>query len=144
MSSTRNLAIALCGTFCVAGCEVKKTPAPAAVSHAPLVIDEAMQNRQWPMSVAQYQNGSTPAFQTASLVTHRSDAPAWAATVTDTPIFLVNSITAPIVFCFSPPWTRVIYPRGGVEPSYTAQPPLKPMPIRVPIGNAALAAQPQQ
>jgi len=131
------------GPVVLCGCELKKDPAPASVSHTPLVIDEAMQKRQWPMSVAQYQNGATPAFQTAFLITHRSDEPDWAPTITDTPMFVANSIAAPIVFCFSPPWTRVIYPRGGVEPSYTDQPPLSPLPIHVPIGNAAAAgAQP--
>ena len=141
-STPKKLTLVFGALGVLAGCEVKKEPAPESVSHAPIVIDEAMAQRQWPMSVAQYQNGSTPAYQTGAVITHRSDAPEWTNTITETPMFVANSLLTPIVFCFSPPWQRVIYPRGGVEPSYTAQPPLQPLPIKTPIGNAASSGTP--
>src|SRR5438270_704595 len=51
-----------------AGCEVKQPPPPEPVSHAPLVVDPAMQHRQWPVSVAHYANGSTVAWPTGALL----------------------------------------------------------------------------
>jgi hypothetical protein len=96
------------------------------VSHAPLVVDEAMQHRQWPVSTAHYANDQTPAWTTGALLKHAPTEPNWQATLTDLPIFLANTLSAPVVFCFTPPWQRVVYPAGEVEASYNAMPPLPP------------------
>jgi hypothetical protein len=110
----------------IGGCAIKQPPPPDAVSHAPLVVDEAMQNRQWPVSVAQYANGETNAWATGFILIDRPNAPVWEASVTETPIFVANVLACPIVFLATPAWQPVIYPRGITEPSYTAQPPLPP------------------
>ncbi|HSV13672.1 MAG TPA: hypothetical protein VLI90_05395, partial [Tepidisphaeraceae bacterium] len=62
MCSTRNVHLLICGLLAIAlGCEVKQPPKPDAVSHSPLVVDDAMRHRQWPTSVAHYANGQTVA-----------------------------------------------------------------------------------
>ncbi len=109
-----------------AGCQMKQPPKPDAVSHAPLVVDEAMQQRQWPVTVCHFQNGQTPAWPTATLFVHRTNEAVWQATVTDTPMFMANVMTIPVVSIFTPPWQRVIYPSGVIEASYNAMPPLPP------------------
>ena len=106
------------------GCAVKQPPPPDAVSHAPLVVDEAMQQRQWRMSVAQYANGDTAAGPTGFIFVNKPDAPVWTAALTDTPIFMLDTVTCPIVFFCTPPWQTVVYPRGVTEPSYNVMPPL--------------------
>ena len=40
-------------------------------------------------------------------------------------LFVVNVFTMPVGYVFTPPWERVIYPAGVVEPSYTAVPPTR-------------------
>ena len=108
------------------GCAFKTTPPPDAVSHAPLVVDAAMQQRQWPISVAQFSNGSTPAWPTGALLTHRANSPAWQEVASDTPIFLGNVLLFPLDYAITPPWLEVVYPLGEIEASYHAMPPLPP------------------
>ena len=108
----------------VGGCAVKQMPQPDPVSHAPLVLDEAMQNRHWQVSVAHYANGETYAWPTGFLLVDDPKAPKWVPAVADAPIFLADTLSMPIVYCFLPPWTTVMYPRGEIEPSYNAMPPL--------------------
>ena len=103
---------------------MKQPPQPDPISHAPLVIDEAMQQRDWPVTVANYQNGSTPGWATTFLFINNPKTPPWTAAVTETPIFAFNSLISPIVLICSPPNQRIIYPSDGIEPSYNAMPPL--------------------
>ena len=114
----------LAGLLCGAGC-LKETAPVAEVSHAPLVVDEAMQRRAWPRTVARFANGETVAWPTAFVLEHRPDAPRWAPVLTDGPLFLANVIAMPIGYAFTPAWTPVTYPNGTIEPSYNAMPPLK-------------------
>ena len=107
------------------GC-LKETAPVAPVSHAPLVIDEAMQRRQWKPVAVHYQNGETPAWPTGFILQHSPDAPKWAPLVTDGPLFLANVLVMPIGYAVTPGWTRVIYPTGVVGPTYNAMPPLPP------------------
>ena len=95
----------------------------AVVNRAPLIVDEAMQLRTWPRSVVRFQNGETPAGPTTFVLQHSKDAPKWAPVLTDGPMFMANIVAMPIGLVFTPPWTRVIYPAGVTEPSFTAVPP---------------------
>ena len=106
------------------GCAVKQPIPPEPVSHAPLEVDEAMQLRQdWSLSVVHYANGQTVGWPTDLLLEPKT-RPAWSAAVTDTPLFVANCVAMPIVLLFAPPWQPVIYPRGEIEASYHAMPPL--------------------
>jgi hypothetical protein len=129
MSSTRRttarLLAALSAAPLLSGC-LKHTEPPAAVSRAPLVIDEAMERRQWRTVAVHFQNGETPAWPTGFVLAHRPDAPKWAPVVTDTALFLANVVAMPIGYAVTPGWTSVIYANDVVPPSYNAMPPLPP------------------
>jgi hypothetical protein len=129
MCSTRKTTGRLLAGLSVApllvGC-LKQTEPPAAISRAPLVLDEAMERRTWPTVAVHFQNGETPAWPTGFVLDHRPDAPKWAPAVTDTPLFLANIFAMPIGYTFTPGWTRVIYPNDVVPPTYNAMPPLPP------------------
>jgi hypothetical protein len=107
------------------GCLVHTAP-PADLDQSPLVIDEAMQRRDWPVTVARYANGETPAFATGFVLQHSPDAPAWTPVLTDTPLFFANIAAMPVGYIFTPPWTPVAYPRGVVPPTYNAMPSYPP------------------
>ena len=132
MSSTRNptraaaRAAALFAAATAAGGCLKPQEPPGPVSHAPLMIDEAMQRRRWQTVAVHYQNGETPAWPTGFVLGHRPDAPRWTPVVTDAPLFLANIVAMPIGYAFTPGWTRVIYPANVVPPTYNAMPPLPP------------------
>lgn len=131
MFSTRNRRPALAAAAALPllsvapGC-LKQTAPPAPVSHAPLVVDPAMERRRWPAVAAHYQNGETPAWPTGFVLGHRPDAPKWTPVVTDGPLFFANIVAMPIGYAFTPGWTRVMYPVSVVEPTYNAMPPLPP------------------
>ncbi len=105
------------------GC-MKETKPVALVNRSPLIVDEAMQQRHWARSVEHFQNGETPAGPTLFILAHPKNAPKWTPTITDGPLFLANIAAMPVGAIFTPPWTRVIYPAGVVEPSYIATPPI--------------------
>jgi len=107
------------------GC-AKETKPVATVNRAPLIVDEAMQQRNWSRSVVRFQNGETPAVPTGFKLQHNPNAPKWTPVLTDGPLFMANLIVMPIGYAFTPPWKRVIYPAGVAEPSYTAIPPEEP------------------
>jgi hypothetical protein len=125
MCSTRkksNVVLTIC--LLATGCALKHPPQADPISHAPIVVDEAMQLRQWPVSVAQYQNGATPGLATTFLFINNPHTPPWTASITETPLFAFNSLISPVVLICSPPWQQIIYPSDGIEPSYNAMPPL--------------------
>jgi hypothetical protein len=61
--------------FLVPGC-VKNTAPVALVDRSPLIIDEAMQQRNWSRTVVRFQNGETPSWATGFLLEHPADG--WA------------------------------------------------------------------
>lgn len=124
MARTRLTILLFC--LLISGCAIKQPPKLDEVSHAPLIVDDAMQHRQWPVSAARYANGQTVANPTGSLFVHRPNEPVWQGVLTDAPMFVANVLTIPIVYIFTPPWETVAYPRGEIEASYHAMPPLPP------------------
>jgi hypothetical protein len=107
------------------GC-LKETKPVALVSRPPLIVDEAMQQRPWGRTVVRFQNGETPAGPTGFLLAHPAYTPKLLPAVTDTPMFLENVFLMPVDYAINPPWRRMIYPAGVVEPSYTGIPPVPP------------------
>ena len=105
------------------GC-LKETKPVAYTTHAPLIVDDAMQQRDWPRSVAHFANGETPAGPTEFIFQHNPDAPRWVPAITDGPMSGLNIAAIPISYLFTPPWEQVIYPSGVVEPTYNAMPPM--------------------
>src|SRR5688500_15376445 len=90
-----------------AGCARAPAPAPEPVDTTPMVIDEAMQRRDWPRSTAEWANGDIVAGATrfwyvpqtegegagkASLGPERSNA------LLDTGAFVVQSLALPFTY----------------------------------------------
>jgi hypothetical protein len=105
---------------------VKDTKPVALVDRSPLIVDEAMQQRNWQRTVVRFQNGETPAWATGFLLEHPKDEPKLLPILTDGPMFLENVLVLPVDYVLNPPWQRAIFPAGVVEPSFTAVPPLPP------------------
>ncbi len=98
------------------------------MDRSPIIIDEAMQQRNWPRTVVRFQNGETPSWATGFLLEHKKDEPKLLPVLTDGPMFLGNVLLLPVDYVLTPPWERVIYPQGVAEPSFTGIPPLPPKP----------------
>ena len=109
----------------VPGC-IKETKPVALVNRSPLIVDDAMQQRKWPVTVVHFQNGETPAWPTEFALEHPADEPKLLPILTDGPLFLANVFAMPFDIALNPPWERVIYPAGVAEPSYTGIPPVPP------------------
>jgi hypothetical protein len=129
MSSTRNcLAILFAGAslFAGAGCQIEqRTPPPEPLNTKPLLVDVAMQRRDWDPSLATYSNDTVMAWPDYSpLRSHYM--PCREGAVTDPILFFGNLFYMPVGMFKDPPTKMVGYKSLSVEPTYTAMPPLKP------------------
>jgi len=123
MRLIRNVLVAGVLAAAAVGCQVKKADAPVALNDTPLVIDGAMQARDWDQSKALYENGRVPA-NTDRFILQTSDKAAdnnwsWA---TDTPIFLANSVIFPFTYFGDPPGQWVEHPSVTTPTTYNASP----------------------
>lgn len=131
MCSTRNagcMALALgLGLAALTGCQSKVPPATASpVNTTPLIIDDAMQQRDWERSTSYYASGATIAGGTGYLwQTHETFEPGQRRWL-DVPIAVANIVCLPVGVFVDSPFGPTTYHGEGVPPSYTAQPPLPP------------------
>ena len=128
MSSIRNvllragvLASATIGG--AAGCQRVMPPPSMRINPDPLVIDEAMQRREWDRSTAEYANGVTVAGPTGIYFEPDPRLPTVARGAIETPLFIGHVIALPFDLIWDPPWEDVAYPRAQAPASYTAAPP---------------------
>src|SRR5688500_17907723 len=117
---------------CIAGCQgISHEQPPAPVNDTPLVVDEAMQIRDWDRSTNYYANGATVAggtgyvWETADWVSpgHRR--------FVDAPVAVLNFASMPVGLFVNSPFGKQVARGETVPPTYTAQPPLpgEPMPV---------------
>ena len=119
-------AAALLSLLLATGCQrVQNTP-PEALNTTPLVIDRAMQLRNWEPSSVEYANGSVVAGPLGFWFEPRPDLPEWQHTFVDPAMFAGQALILPVTVFFPPPWTDFAYRGATVEPTYTAAPPLPP------------------
>jgi hypothetical protein len=97
---------------------------PAAPNPTPLVVDQAMQVRDWDRVTAAYSNGDTIAGPTGFPYEARWYQPEWRYAAIEPPLFVGQSVALPVTLIFTPPWTAIRYTGETVETSYTAMPPL--------------------
>ena len=118
------LAVAALGTVVLAGCSPQLYTTQGPVSTDPIVVDQAMQQRQWDPVTARYENGQTFSPTTGFGYSSNGYNTPYAYAATDTGTFVVNVITMP--YTIYQQWDGVL--SGGVQlpPSYTANPPLPP------------------
>jgi hypothetical protein len=107
----------------LAGCQSVNVPPAERLNDQPLVIDDAMQQRDWEPTTAFYQSGATIAGPTGFLYEPVNTMSEPTQGVVETPLFIGQAIAAPIVLLFQPVWTPVIYRGIRQESSYTAVPP---------------------
>jgi hypothetical protein len=101
-----------------------------AYTPPPLVVDEAMQRRDFERSIAYYPNGDTVAG--VNRFPLRSDADAvvgenrYAAAGYDLVASIGQTIALPFTYLFVPPFAPQVFHGDDVGPSYTAMPPMRP------------------
>lgn len=110
--------------FLSVGCVETSTSSVGLVNTEPLVVDQAMQQRNWEPSYAYYANGDTPSWSVGFGYSPRSDLQPYQYYFADTGTYLLNLVTMPYTF---------YQQRGGLvstgvqlPPTYTAVPPLPP------------------
>ncbi len=107
----------------VAGCARQAEP-PADPS--PLVIDEAMQRRDWDRSVAYYGNGDTVGSPNRAPLKAQDTGVPILNGLMQPLAFVGNAFYLPVSYIFAPPGTETTYHGVQFEPTYTAVPPLPP------------------
>ncbi len=102
MFSIRNTVVLSLITLSVTGCQYKQADKPAAMNQEPLLIDDAMQKRDWDATRAVYASGKVPSnADRFYLEPADSSVEDW-GWATETPIFVANSVAWPFTY-FSPP-----------------------------------------
>jgi hypothetical protein len=123
MFSIRSAAILLMATL-AGGCTLEREQAKGVdmqLSSQPLVEDQAMRHRNWPLESWKYENTSTYA-QPTELTFRPKPLPALVNSVVDPTLFFVNILASPVAYATQPPWTPVYYRAVNIEPTYTAVP----------------------
>ncbi len=106
----------------MAGCY--HAPAPRNAPTPPLIIDSAMQQREWSQSEAYYQNGgvkSTPLRTVFTTGPHQSRI---LTTGLETGAFVGNAVNMPFTLLNHPFDSKVVYHGEVLEPTFNAMPPL--------------------
>lgn len=122
--------ISLLSVLMVMGCQMAspiqrvRNSEPEAQSTAPLVIDGAMQLRDWERSTAMYSNGDTVAGPTGFPYEARWYMPEPVYPLVETPLFVGQTVLMPVTLTITPPWTPIRYSGATVETTYTAMPQL--------------------
>lgn len=125
----------------IGGCEgFQNAPPPDKLNDTPLVIDQAMQNRDWDRSSVEYTNTTILAAPTRQTWVPRQDMPPIADGFAETGIFLGNVVLMPVQLV-TQPWADVVpYRPVTIPPTYTAMPPQEV--LYVPKGQITIGGGP--
>ena len=132
--------VSMCLTgLAMTGCQTQSAVAPAdELSAQPILVDGAMQLRDWPVTSATYENWDVVAGphgfwweqkydKNGQYTGPGAERHGRTPIVTDGPMFLANLVTLPVALIVTPPWTEVTSSGGSIPPTYTAAYPLTPM-----------------
>lgn len=107
------------------GCQrVVPSPSISPVNNTPIVVDPAMQHRDWDRSTSYYQNGATVAGGTSFMWQTHETVPGNWRPVTDIPVAGANIISEPVGIFVESPFGKQVYRGEAVPPTYTANPPV--------------------
>jgi hypothetical protein len=106
------------------GCQRYRNVPRGAVKDEPVVIDEAMQIRDWEPSSARYTNPRFIAGPTGFLYQPAYDMPAPVYAAQETPMFILQALALPVTVWLPPLYTPVEYAGETLEPTWHAMPPL--------------------
>lgn len=155
MSLTRNTRFALASVVTLAaitGCSHAPAPQPEPTDSTPLVIDEAMQKRDWPQSDVTWANGDTVAGATRFGYVPQTEGEGVSRAILgdeagnallDTGAFIVQSIVVPFTYFVDPPFVKKTYQGVIYEPTSFAMPVLPPDEQPVEEGSVPLASAPE-
>jgi len=117
---------------CVPGCQgIQHEQPPAPVNDTPLVVDEAMQVRDWDRTTNYYANGATVAGGTGYVWEVADWVDSGHRRFVDAPVALLNMLSMPVGIFLNSPFGEQVARGETVPPTYTGQPPLpgKPVPV---------------
>lgn len=121
-AQTARLALPLVALTAVLGCAQQPNNPPAP----PIVVDAAMQRREFPRSVAYIPNGDTVAG--VQRFPFRSNSPEgqrdYPAAAYDIVASLGETIALPFTYLFIPPFAKQVYSSEVIGPTHTAMPPM--------------------
>ena len=103
-----------------AGCQRVQPTRPDRLNDAPLVVDEAMQIRDWNRSTAHYANGSVVAGSPRLVFEPKDDSRLNYAA--DPLIGVANFALIPFTYFYRPPFAAVEHHGAVVPPTHTAMP----------------------
>ena len=136
MYSIRNvlLAVAVAAAGAVGGGCAQR---PQTVTRPPLIVDQAMQRREFERSVAYYPNGDTVSGVNRFVVRSNlgPEDNEFSAAAFDIAASLGQTVAVPFTYLFIPPFTRAVYKGEDIPPTYTAIPPMRPPATTVKVGN---------
>lgn len=115
--------LASAGMVLSTGCQRIPPNRPAALNDEPLIVDEAMQIRDWDRSTAYYGNGNTHAGATRLTFEPKNDNRYNYAA--DPLIGVANIVLIPFTYFRTPARTMVIHQGAIVPPTHTAMPPTR-------------------
>ena len=105
------------------GCQRTRPNPPVALNDNPIVVDEAMQIRDWDRSTANYASGAVVAG--APRVTWEPKYDNRWNYVVDPAIGAANIVTIPFTYIWTP-WGQEVVHRGAITPpTHTAVPPVR-------------------
>jgi hypothetical protein len=102
------------------GCAQK---AQQAYTPPPLIIDGAMQRREWERSVAYYPNGDTRFPMRTETPEDQNE---YGLAAFDIVASMVETVALPFTYIFIPPFAPAVYRAEDVPPTYTAMPQMRP------------------
>jgi hypothetical protein len=125
MFSIRNGRALLMSVLAVSGavgCQ-GNIPAPVErVDDSPLIVDEAMQRREWERQTSYYANGDTAAGGTGFMFRTHETMPMWSRPAVDPAIAVMNMALFPVGVFVNSPFTEQVYQGAVIPPTATAMP----------------------
>jgi len=106
------------------GCQANVPPTMSKVNSTPVVVDDAMQKRDWDRSTAYYANGDTVAGGTGYMFQIHETIPEEWRRLADPVVTTMNIVLLPVGVFVNSPFKTQVYQGEMLPPSYTAQPPL--------------------
>jgi hypothetical protein len=109
-----------------AGCfHYQKTPT-AQLNRTPLIIDPAMQMRDWPPVTAEYADGNVPGWYTRFHYHPSGRLKEWTASIEEPIAFIGGTVLLPVTLFTEPAFTPIMYAGLTMPSSYNAMPAIPP------------------
>ncbi|HEY8667306.1 MAG TPA: hypothetical protein VIL86_11605 [Tepidisphaeraceae bacterium] len=105
------------------GCQRVTNQTPVRLNDRPLVVDEAMQRRNWELTDAEYPNGAVRAGSTGFRYEVNPDNNSQFAGVEDQGLFIVQTLLLPITLPSGP--SKQVYHGAQTPPTHAAVPPVE-------------------